>query len=339
MKIRKPQLKSIITLFFLFISIHIFSQVSVGPKHIGKSSRFDKGVLDQFKNTTTIFVLSDNYDRSTYEQILKESWTVTPYKLVNYDDFSITNYLGEGYSIAQISGFIRTVSSNRVTRTSFFPYIEINMYDGEEIVKRANELSEKKFKKRFQRIIDGNSISIALFYLHTRDEFLNTRHLDRLYREDAFFNDNPGMLKNYFQKINQQLEKEQIYWMFGGDYLPEIKNLTSQKLYIPSYIGIKYNAWKGIDGEEDEGNIHDLLKNYDYDYEMIEENDLSNKILENEEFYYLRYVRVNAERFLQIINSKTGEIVYRDYMPGTSYRIKGKHISNINSKIKRASKK
>ena len=154
-----------------------------------------------------------------------------------------------------------------------------------------------------------------------------------------FFNDSPGMLKNYFQKVNQQLEKEQVYWMYGGDYLPEIKNLTSQKLYIPSYMGIKYNAWKGIDGEEDEENIHDLLKKYDYDYEMIEENDLSNKILENEEFYYLRYVRVNAELFLQIINSKTGEIVYRDYMTGMSYRIKGKHISNINSKIKRASKK
>ena len=187
MKIRKPQFKSIFTLFFLFISIHIFSQVSVAPKHIGKSGRFKKGVLDQFKNTTTVFVLSDNYDRGTYEQILKESWTVTPYKVVDYADFSIINYLGEGYSIVQISGFIRTVQSKSGTRTSFFPYIEINMCDGEEIVKQSKKLSEKKLKKRFQRIIDGNSISIARFYLHTRDKFLNTYHVDPLYKEDAFF--------------------------------------------------------------------------------------------------------------------------------------------------------
>ena len=65
---------------------------------------------------------------------------------------------------------------------------------------------------------------------------------------------------------------------------------------------------------------------------------MNNKILNNEELYYLRYVRMNAERFLQVVNSKTGEIIYRNYITGMSYNIKSKDIKELNDKIKKASK-
>jgi hypothetical protein len=48
---------------------------------------------------------------------------------------------------------------------------------------------------------------------------------------------------------------------------------------------------------------------------------------------------MNAERFLQIVNSKTGEIIYRNYMTGISYNLKSKHISDLNSKIIKSLKK
>lgn len=77
---------------------------------------------------------------------------------------------------------------------------------------------------------------------------------------------------------------------------------------------------------------------YNYKYEVISDEELNNKILNNEELYYLRYVRMNAERFLQVVNSKTGEIIYRNYITGMSYNIKSKDIKELNDKIKKASK-
>ena len=71
---------------------------------------------------------------------------------------------------------------------------------------------------------------------------------------------------------------------------------------------------------------------------IISDEELNNKILNNEELYYLRYVRMNAERFLQVVNSKTGEIIYRNYITGMSYNIKSKDIKELNDKIKKASK-
>tara|TARA_R100000501_G_C2563091_1_gene72949 strand:- start:233 stop:448 length:216 start_codon:yes stop_codon:yes gene_type:complete len=69
---------------------------------------------------------------------------------------------------------------------------------------------------------------------------------------------------------------------------------------------IKYNAWTGQDSEEDEENIEDVFKKYDYQYEIIDDTELSKKIMNNENLYYIRYVRMNTERFLQVVNSKNG---------------------------------
>jgi hypothetical protein len=48
---------------------------------------------------------------------------------------------------------------------------------------------------------------------------------------------------------------------------------------------------------------------------------------------------MNAEGFLQVVNSKTGEIIYRNYITGISYKLKLKHIKDLDRKILKASKK
>lgn len=339
------KLKLLLILFF--ITSQTFSQVSVGPKHIGKSGKFKKGVLKKFKNTETIFLLSTVYDTSEYEKILKDSWDVTPYKIVSLENFDIEKYLGDGYSIAQLSGFKRIKQmKNGGTSTSLFIYIDFVMYDGDKITEKLNKLSPKKRAKKKADIIDDYSLKIARFYIYPKDDFIHTSlNLDMnkivysLFTDDVFFNYKSGLLKNYFQKVNSLIKKEEIYWMYKDDYLPELKKLTKNKLFIPSYMAIKYNGWTGQDSEENEEGIQDVFKKYEYQYEVISDDDLSSKIMNNEEFYYLRYVRMNAERFLQVVNSKTGEIIYRNYITGFSYKIKSKHIKDLNSKIIKASKK
>ncbi|CAA0220079.1 hypothetical protein [Tenacibaculum maritimum] len=329
-------------LLLLLITFQSYSQVSVGRRHVGKSKKIKKGVLEKFKNTETIFLLSNIYEKEVYEKILKDSWNVTPYKVVDLESFEIENYLSSKYSVAQLAGLKRSGGGS----TSLFTYIDFKIYDGDAIFKKLEKLSPKKRKKKKQDIINKNSSNIARFYIFPKDDFIRTslssdigKIVNSLFTDDVFFNYKLGFLKNYFQKINNLIKNEDIYWMYEDDYLPELKKLTNNKLYIPSYMTIKYSGWMGQDSEEDDENIKDIFRKYDYGYEIISDEEISNKILNNEEFYYLRYVRMNTERFLQVVNSKTGEIIYRDYIMGLSYRIKSKHIKKLSRKIKKVSKK
>ncbi|OEK09886.1 hypothetical protein A8C32_10275 [Flavivirga aquatica] len=341
------------TLVLLFsIIFQSYSQISVGPKHKGKPGKFKKGVLDKFKNTETIFVLSDVYERDVYEEILEKTWSVTPYKIVEFEDFNIKKYLSNKYSIANLSGFKRIKQMKYGgTSTSLFTYFDFKIYDSESIHEELKKLASKKVssKKRIKKereIIMGNSSNIARFYVFPKDNFIHKslsadkeELVNSLYTEDVLFNYKPGLLKNYFQKINNLIENEEVYWMYEDDYQPELKKLASNKLYIPSYMKIKYNGWAAQDGEEEDENINDIFKKYEHEYEVVSDKDLSDRIMSGEEFYYVRYVRMNVERFLQIVNSKTGEVIYRGYITGLSYNIKPKHIAEINSKIKKAIKK
>jgi len=53
-----------------------------------------------------------------------------------------------------------------------------------------------------------------------------------------------------------------------------------------------------MDYWRDDKEVQKLFKDFDQDYEFISKADLDDAILEGKEFYYLRYVRINAERFL-----------------------------------------
>jgi hypothetical protein len=187
------------------------------------------------------------------------------------------------------------------TIASLFTDIDIKLDDSASLLKKVNKLSAKKKAKRIKILLDDNSFSIARFYLYPKDTFIGvaigskmTAIFRALYSEDVFFNYKPGLLKNYFQKINTLLKKEELYWMYEDDYSPELKKLAGNKLYVPSYIAIQYTGWTRKDSEADNKTIEELFKKYEYHYQIISDEELSDQILHNEEFYYLRYVRMNA---------------------------------------------
>lgn len=343
-KIFKMKLKLLLVLFL--VSFQCYSQVSVGPRHIGRSQNFKKGVLEKFKNTETVFLLSSVYDKEVYEQILKDSWDVTPYRIVDLEDFEIADFLSDKYSFAQLSGFERVYHTKHGGYSSLFTYVDFQMFDQEKIKKKLSKMSDKKKVRKFDELLNENSYAIARFYIFPKDDFLNKAVPYKenetelsLYKDDVFFNYKPGLLKNYFQKINNLIKAEEVYWLYKNDHLPELQNLASSKLYIPAYMLIKYNPFTIKDKDIEEESTHSLLEKYDFDYEIVEDDVLSDRIMKNEEFYYMRYVRMNAERFIQVVNSKTGEIVYRDYVTGLGYNLKPKQINNLNKSIVQASRK
>ena len=164
--------------------------------------------------------------------------------------------------------------------------------------------------------------------------------MNTIYTKDVFYNYKSGFLKNYFQKVNNQLKDGEEYWMYENDYLPELKKLANNTLFIPNYHLIKFNPWK-MKASDNKEEFEEVLENYDHKFQFQDENEIDKRILAGEAFYYLRFVRVNSQKFIHIVNSKTGEIIYRNYIAGmlSSYNLKSRHINDINSKIKKALKK
>lgn len=338
--------KRSVTLLVFIIGFSSMAQISVSNKHIGGLSKLKKENLSKFKKTETIFVLSTIYDKQEYEAILKDIWTVTPYKIIPASEFSKVDYLSDKYSIVELGGHkVNSTMASGGSYYSLFTYIDVKMYNNKKINSKLSKLSPKKRKKKINGIFNDNEINIARILIFPKDEFIHTSMgydmnsiFTTLYTEDVFFNYKPGFLRNYFQKINNLLKKGESYWLYRNDHTPGLRNLASKTLYIPSYMTIKYDSWRGKDSEENEENITKIFKKYNYKFEIIADDLLSDKIMNGENIYYLRYVRMNAERFLQVVNAKTGEILYRKYMSGFSYKLKSKHITELNSKIRKSTK-
>ncbi len=333
-------------IILIFISISGLAQISVGPTHIGKAKKFDKNLLTNFKKSKTIFVLSEVLDRGENFEIIEKSWNVTPYEIVQISDFDIEEYLNGNYSFVQLGGYRKYMEMGNAGYSTLYTYLDIIMYDIDKINKKLNKLTPEKKEKKKSEIIAENEQKIARFYIYPKDDFIKTtatKSIDEiftsLYTDDVFYNYKPGFLLNYFQQIDELLQDEKIYWLYENDYKKELKNLASKTLYIPEYLNFAYNMWTAEDIEQDEKSIQDLFKKYDFQYKFIDDDELSEKIMNNENLYYLRYVRMNTERFLQVVNATNGEIVYRSYIPGLSFKIKTKHIKELSRSVSRALKK
>ncbi len=333
------------------------SQIGVGTGFVGKQKRLGKKrqanvkhKLEDFKKTKTIFILSNVYDKPTYDSMLKASWHVTPFEVVKQKDFSFNDYAGNQYSYAFLDWEqVEFMKNNEPTGNAIVrAYIEIFMYDFDNIKKQLSKLSKKRRAKKLVDIFEQNKKLVARFFLYPTGDFASfmvkndpSKNNDvnkKLYNEDLLYNYKSGFLKNYFQKVNNLIQKDQVYWMYvkNPEYLPELKNLKKKTLYVPDFVARKFNGLER-EAKPSKAFLDKIFKNYDFKYQMISSDELNKKIMNNEPIYYLMYVRVSSERFVSVVNAQTGEIVYRAYHK-FGYELKSKHISKLNKAIQKAAK-
>lgn len=77
-------MKSILLVIMFVLSVENSAQVAVTSSERGANEEFKKGQLENFKATTTVFVLPATYKKEEYEKVLKEVWTVTSFKVVDF---------------------------------------------------------------------------------------------------------------------------------------------------------------------------------------------------------------------------------------------------------------
>lgn len=315
------------------------------------SMRTDKkDVLDSFKATETIFILSNAYETQVYDNILKDVWKVTPYKIVRIEDFNPLEYLDGKHSFAMLDGNVVMKKSG----TYLHSYMSFFMFNQEDKLKEIEKYKKKTGKKKDEYdLMREERITIADFFLYKNQDFIRnnesgrihtnatadnsirmTKYLtDEMYQDGAVFhNYNPGFLKNYFQKVNALITEGTTYGLYGGGCTPEVKQLKNKTLYVPQYVGLKYNSLSRTETDKTEENKVALFKDYKYKFEYVDTATLSDRIMAGEEFYYLRYVMENAQKYVQVVNSKTGEIVYKNYHP-MSYNLKEDNMEEIKNAI------
>lgn len=317
--------------FTVFAMFSVQSQIMVGAADNLLDSEPEpnkKEIVDLFLSKKTIFILPDNFTTRQYTSIISEVWNCTPYEIftqsefknlseeqkadkynrnrVNYCEF-LTRSFGMTNSKGNGSGYL----------FNFF-YFRTNKF--------------KKVRSNGNEIYDSHAVA-AIFFTPS----VKQRSLDK----DAspsnphlFINYSLGFIKNYFQMVNDALKKNEFLNTFIETVDKEkIQVLAKQKLFIPNSVKVHYNSLSRTEGKEHKED--ELIEDYPYPYEFIDDLDLDDKILEGEDFYYLQYGQINGKKNVFVVHSKTGAVLcsLRDY---GSYNIKSKDFRDLAKKIEKS---
>ncbi|WP_196889650.1 hypothetical protein [Aureivirga sp. CE67] len=344
--------KKITTLIFsLLISIVSFGQISLGKILEVNPKKTKSEIFERFKKTTTVFVLSDIYEKDKYDKILKEVWTITPYKLVRETDFKDKDYYLGDFSIVKLESFAHSFGMRTQNiRQNLYIYLDIFFYENEADLK---EISKKKKTKEeiLKNLKKLEKEEIAQIILSPKMEYITaisnsgTTEEDLyqlIYNDDFALNNSLGFFKNNLQKFNSIIENEEQHSLYKKTIeSSELKKLTTETLYISKngenhFMDFKNRPSGPIPSLEDMEKV--FTNYYKFPYEIIPHEDLDQKILNNEPFYYLRFSYDFNITLLQIVNAQTGDIIYSRHHLGTFYIVHQDQVKDLSKAIKKASK-
>ncbi|WP_420573395.1 hypothetical protein [Kordia sp.] len=310
--------------FTLGCLISVNAQARVGTFYIQSVShkKLNKKVLANFKKTKTYFVFleedSQNYNRADYEKILKEVWNVTPFEIITEDE--VYDVAKEKSAFAQFKAFSISKTGKSGAATRSYHVLDFWLLDKVKKINKEKDIFRVRTKRvgaiyftpdiksRQQVVIGADTIT---------GDLMNYRL---------------GYIKNYLQRINNGLKRNESFDMFD-DYLNKEKlgTLKNKTLYMSEDFIYSYSPW-GIKEKKNQMTPEKLFKDYKHSYKIISDNELNDKILNNEDFYYLMYNQNVGAKVISVINGKTGEVIYNTYK-NFSYNLKPKNIKLLSKKI------
>ncbi|MBS3913027.1 MAG: hypothetical protein KG003_00860 [Bacteroidetes bacterium] len=309
-----------IPLFFgalLFIAFTpCYSQINVGSLEFPsfKPGEFDKGDLAKFKETTTVFVYrdSDKADLNLWKKELGKVWDVTDLEFMSYSQYASAKIEGD-HSYMTMGGIIK------VSNNSTFTHIYLNLW-----------MAIKGKKKTFARIELSpefktyNEFYDKLMWKKDEEKEAATKYL---YSEAKFFNWYLGYIRNAMHEVSSLLKAEKYRGLFIHKEVKNLELLKKDTLFIPDYALIEYNKWNGK--EDERIDIVKVMKKYPYPYKVIEDDALKTRLLDSTKTtYYLSYIKSSADKFVNIVEGKTGTFMYCKYV-AMSYYLKEKDIETL----------
>ncbi|WP_196889655.1 hypothetical protein [Aureivirga sp. CE67] len=363
--------KITLLLLLLFVSLKMFSQVSVNKYPFAKAKKIKKEYFDRFKKSTTIFVLSNVHERSEYKKILDDVWTVTPYKLVDEIDYNFKDYYFGDYSIVKLEGLMHTgYTQSGHPISNIYIYLDVFLYDNESDLEEIAEGKYTKEEKLKVKVVDHNlkkvvfkknkknivkKIPIGRMFLSPTTEFANSASASVLmpsfdvyqtiFNDDICTNNSLGFFKNNMQKLNSLIQEEGMSFIKDDKFKnDELKKIATETLYLPENIKeffIKKNERRDTSPAAMLAKMkEEFTDTYDYKYAVVDMKELDKMILDKEPIYYLRAIFITGGKFYHIVNAQNGEVILKIYKkPSFKNYFKDKHIESINKAIKKALKK
>jgi len=325
------------------------AQVTVGRKFSGSSAKkVKKEVLERVKQSDLVVVYPDYFDNDLLLEGLENIWQFGNVTVVHYLDFNLLNHLKGNVVVAVMNSYKKTSQGKYTTSYMIRSYMDFTSYDAEHFQERIAELSEldldsDKKEKMFYKHLNNSKTVVARILYHDNPDYsrsiissskdsLQVR-FRKMFKEPTFRNFTLGNFFNQVKLIVRELEQDAERSVFKDYNTDEIELLKSKTLYIPDYVLKKYDASEGI--EVDDQKFKDkILSKYDYNYKFLSVEELDKKILAGEDFYYIRFTRVVSERFLEVVHSTTGAVIYNKHSAGLAkYNLSPKHFKKISKKI------
>jgi hypothetical protein len=210
-----------------------------------------------------------------------------------------------------------------ISRKSF---ASITLHDNSEVISDINLSSQKSRKKRLisEGLMDESQDALSI-----QDVFTT------VYKKDYFKNLNYGMFQNYLQEISAVIESNSYGNKYKNITHVSLKDLKTNTLVIPDYLNLKLD-FIGGQFEADEAFTEKLLKKYDYKYEVNDTEKLSERIIAEEDFYYLRSAAVLDWEFVDVVHSLTGRTIFSNHETTGLFKnsnLRSKHFKELSKKI------
>jgi hypothetical protein len=278
-------------------------------KALAQVAILQKDVLSKIQNGNTHIVVKsmDFPDAQLYLDVFKKYWTVT--KGVDFitSDKLVGNMV-EGDSYFKLEAIKETGYSGS---NAIFVYL--NLWQPSKKM-----LSDKKLKIGHEEALAHIQLSVnsdlaRAVGVNVVSVSFSNKDLDyNLDGNGQFYHWNPGLIKNYLQLLCATLKAGKKL-DFHDDITDkaQIKNLATSTLYCPedniNKMGTFVRAGKTVD-------VKDVFEDYKYNYKLLSDKELSEKILaDGEVFYYILFVRNSTNKLIAVVNSATGEIIYSRY--------------------------
>lgn len=325
-KISPVLLMSTLILFTVF---QLKSQIAI--------NEYDQ--IDVVKKGTTYIVMPDPGSEiaKPYVDIYKNYWTFSKIEFIKSED--IDKYISPENSFITLAALENHYTSPGMRTTTTFSngksmtqYSSGLSYTNTHIYLELWTCNEKYFKKKNKKKFDTwDRVQVGRIELFT--DFESLEHPDILAKSDYdggghIRNWGPGFLKNYLQRLTAllndgketKLNKELINYN-------KLQPLRKQTLFVPDYVMIKFGKWTG--NESKRHTEKDIFEFYKLKYSIIPTSELSDKILnEKEAFYYLLYIKSSTDKYINVVNSLTGDVIYSSYDIG-SYNISYRDLKFI----------
>ncbi|NQY28610.1 MAG: hypothetical protein HRT69_03975 [Flavobacteriaceae bacterium] len=335
--------KIILSLLIILVTNNFYAQVNIGKSKSWANiyvSELSNKQFDEIKNLKTIFVIPNGLDKDTIKQIIDEVWTINDIKFIAKNNFEASKFSNNAViELIDDEGFKKRIKRTEPYNGSVATGLEQQKDKtiGEYIVFNFSLFipSQKKavaqifftpnIKKR-EVITNSSDRKSALEKALIKNKQKKNKEIS------GFYNFDLGYIKNYFQCLNENLNNN-INIQSEDTYVDEneIKNLKESTLFTPDWMMKRYDPFSSTIKKIDKPEKY--FSKYNYDYKVITNKDLNEKILEGkDDFYYLMHTQVNGDKIVSVINGKTGNIIYRK-TTRMSYNIKSKDISFLNKQI------